>query len=135
MPAWRPASPGCFSDEIAIDFPSMHAVVERMRDGLLGADERPASQHARVSVSRREADAGVVVPIELALRDTCGQCGGRGETWAEPCGRCDGSGECRTPYHFRLSLPAGVADGARFHFVVAAPHALPTRVEVTVLVA
>jgi hypothetical protein len=32
-------------------------------------------------------------------------------------------------------VPAGVTDGTRFSFLVAAPQAVPTRIEVTVLVA
>jgi hypothetical protein len=32
-------------------------------------------------------------------------------------------------------VPAGVTDGTRFRFLVAAPHGVPTRIEVTVLVA
>jgi len=131
----RPASGGCFADEIAIDFPSMRAVVERMRDGMLGHEAASSAQLAEISVSRREAHQGVTVPLELTLRDTCSSCGGRGETWEERCGRCQGSGECRIPHHFSLSLPPGVVDGTRFQFIVGAGHALPTRVEVTVLVA
>ena len=50
-----------FADEIAIDFPSIGAVVERMRDELVGADEA-ASHNAAISVSRRDAHAGVTVP-------------------------------------------------------------------------
>ena len=125
----------CFDDEIAIDFPSIGTVVDRMRDGLLG-DEAPALSHnAAISLSRRDAHAGVTVPIELPLRATCGHCGGRGETWAEPCARCAGSGECSRPQQFRILVPAGVSDGARFRFLIAAPQGVPTRIEVTVLVA
>jgi hypothetical protein len=35
----------------------------------------------------------------------------------------------------QLAVPARVADGTRFRFVVTSPHARPTRVEVTVSVA
>jgi hypothetical protein len=34
----------------------------------------------------------------------------------------------------RLSVPAGVADGARFRFRVSSPHAEPVRVEVRVAI-
>jgi hypothetical protein len=32
-------------------------------------------------------------------------------------------------------VPAGVTDGTRFRFLITAPHGVPTRIEVTVLVA
>lgn len=123
-----------FADEIAIDFPSIGAVVERMRDELVGPDEA-ASHTAAISVSRRDAHAGVTVPLDVPLRATCDQCGGRGETWAEPCARCDGSGDQATSHQVHVLVPAGVADGTRLRFLVSAPHGVPTRVEVTVLVA
>ena len=48
---------------------------------------------AEVSLSQREAAAGLVVPLEVPVRATCPHCGGRGETWTEPCGLCRGTGE------------------------------------------
>jgi len=48
---------------------------------------------------------------------------------------CAGTGERGHTHHFRLALPPGVADGARFRFVVAPPSVRATRVEVTVSVA
>lgn len=125
----------CFDDEIAIDFPSIRTVIDRMWTGLVGADLEPAIGHAAVSLSPRDALNGVTVPLELPVRRTCGLCGGRGESWAEPCSDCDGSGEYSKPHMFALSVPRGVADGTRFHVVIAPPYGLPTRIEVTVRVA
>jgi hypothetical protein len=124
-----------FADEIAIDFPSIGAVIDRMKNGLLGGDETPIAHNAAISLSRRDAHIGVTVPLEVPLRATCLSCGGRGETWTEPCASCAGSGERATPHHVRLCVPAGIADGTRLRFLVAPPHGVPTRVEVTVLVA
>lgn len=113
----------------------MRPVVERMRTGLLGADDFACDHNTAINVSRRDASAGVTVPLEVPLRGTCRACGGRGETWAEPCATCAGSGERSTSHFVRLLVPAGVADGTRLRFLVASPHSVPTRVEVTVLVA
>jgi hypothetical protein len=125
----------CFADEIAIDFPSMGAVVDRMRAGLLGAAADEPSHSAAISLSRRDAFSGVTVPIDVPLRCTCQHCGGRGETWEEPCAGCDGSGERAGSHQVRLAVPAGTADGTRLRFLVAPAQGVPTRVEVTVLVA
>jgi len=68
----------CFADEIAIDFPSVEPVVERMRDAFLGEREEDAVLRTEVRVSRREAFDGLVVPIDVPMRGTCRRCGGRG---------------------------------------------------------
>ena len=115
-----------FADEIAIDFPSVNHLVERVCDGFL--DERPRADvlTAEVSVSSLDAAAGTVVPFELLVRGTCEGCGGRGETWSEFC--------------LALVLPIprraspGVADGSRFRFRVSSPGGASVRVEVRVAV-
>jgi hypothetical protein len=126
---------GVFDDEIAIDFPSIGAVVERMREGFLGDDASTAAHKSAISLSPRQAFAGATVPLDVPLRQTCRHCGGRGETWAERCAGCSGSGECSRPHQVRVLVPAGVTDGTRFRFLITAPHGVPTRIEVTVLVA
>lgn len=131
-PTTSPSS--VFDDEIAIDFPSIAPVIDRMRDGLIGEGPPLDAHYAEINLSPRQASAGVLVPLEIPVIDTCGRCGGRGETWAEPCGDCAGSGACSRQRQVRVSVPAGVADGSRFRFVIA-PHGVPTHVEVTVLVA
>ena len=136
---WRCSSaasrlPDCFADEVAIDFPAVGPFVERLRDGLLGERASAEVLTTDVWVSRRDALAGTVVPLEVPLRGTCALCGGRGETWAEPCGPCRGTGDSLVHHAIRLAVPAGVADGARFRFRVNAPHAEPVRVEVRVAI-
>ena len=126
---------GCFDDEIAIDFPSIEAVVERMRHGFLGDEAAGAAHKSAISLSPRQAFAGATVPLDVPLRHTCRHCGGRGETWAERCAGCSGSGECSRSHQVRVLVPAGVTDGTRFRFLIATPHGAPTRIEVTVLVA
>ncbi len=54
----------CFADEIAIDFPSVGHVVDRMRDAFLGEHADADVLRAEVSLSQREAFAGLVVLAE-----------------------------------------------------------------------
>ena len=124
----------CFADEIAIDFPSVGHVVERMRDAFLGEDVDAGVICAEVLLSRREASDGLVVSIEVPIRATCPDCGGRGETWTEPCADCSGTGESVFRHPVRVSVPRGVADGARFRFRVTSPDAACVRVEVRVAI-
>jgi hypothetical protein len=124
----------CFADEIAIDFPSVGRVVERMRDRFLGETAQSALHVAEVSVSKFEASTGRRMPLDLELRTTCPVCGGRGESWAEPCGGCLGTGESLTHHIVRIPVPPGVVDGARLRFRFYPPDAPPVRVEVRVVV-
>jgi len=126
--------PECFSDETAIDFPSVRRVVDRIRDRFLGEDGDPEVVRADVSLSPREAVDGHVVPLDVPVRLTCPLCGGRGETWTEPCLPCRGSGEALFHQPVRVSVPPGVADGACFRFRLRSRDALPVRVELHVAV-
>lgn len=124
----------CFADEVVIDFPSVAGAVDRIRRAFL-AEERPAPESAVIQLSRREAHAGVIAPLEVPLVCTCRRCGGRGESWTEACSRCEGRGTERLPQLLRVTIPAGVLHGTRFLFTVTPPHNPPTRIELSVLVA
>lgn len=124
----------CFADEIAIDFPSVGHVVERMRDAFLGEPENREFVCAEVALSPREAVGGRTVAVDVPIRATCAECGGRGETWTEPCSGCSGTGESLFQHRVKVSVPPGVADGARFRFRVSSPDAPAVRVEVRVIV-
>lgn len=124
----------CFADEVAIGFPSAGHFMERVRDEFLGEHGGSEILTAEVSLSRRDATTGTIVPLEVPLRATCAGCGGRGETWTEPCVECRGTGDALVRRSVRLSVPAGVADGARLSFRVRSPHAEPVRVEVRVAI-
>ena len=128
------AEASCFADEVVVDFPSVAPAVDRMRSAFL-ADERAAALSAAIRLSHCEARDGAMVPLEVPVRCTCHECGGRGETWNEPCARCQGSGVQLTPHQFQVAVPAGVLDGACFTFTVNPRHNPPTRVELRVLVA
>jgi hypothetical protein len=124
----------CFADEIAIDFPSVGPAVERMRDAFLGEPLESDVLCTEVQLTKREASDGLVVPLSVPIRATCADCGGRGETWTEPCECCDGTGQSLFHHPVRVSVPAGVADGARFRFRITSPDAAAVRVELRVTV-
>lgn len=124
----------CFADEVAIDFPSVDAAVDRMRDAFLAPDERPRALHATISLSAREAFDGAVLPLDLLVPGTCRSCGGRGETWTHPCADCQGSGEALFSHPVRVSVPPGVGDGARIRLRVSTPHAPLVTIDVHVTI-
>jgi hypothetical protein len=124
----------CFADEIAIDFPSVGHVVDRIRDSFLGEHADADVVSTELSLSTLEARLGLVVPFEVPVRGMCPCCGGRGETWTEQCRRCCGTGEWLLHHPVRVVVPAGVAHGARFRFRVTSPHAAAVRVEVRVAI-
>ena len=123
-----------FADEIAIDFPSVGAAVDRMRDSFLAPDELPRALNREIVLSAVEALMGTVVPLDLPVRGTCQACGGRGETWTEPCQPCRGSGEALFTHAVHVSVPPRIADGACIRLHVSGPHAPPTRVDVRVTI-
>jgi hypothetical protein len=123
----------CFADEIAIDFPSVGRVVERMRDAFLGEGE-PDLLRAEVSLSQREASDGLVMPLSVPIPITCPHCGGRGETWTELCHLCNGTGRSLCHQSLRVSVPPGVADGACVRVRIKLPDATSVRVEVRVAI-
>lgn len=126
---------GCFADEIAIDFPSVDAAVDRMRNAFLAPDERPRALTAEIALSAREAFDGAVVPLDLLVPGTCRSCGGRGETWTEPCGDCGGSGEALFAHSIQVAVPPRVGDGARIRLQLSTPHTALVRVDVLVTIA
>jgi hypothetical protein len=125
---------GCFADEIAIDFPSVAAVVGRMQRAFV-ADLHPVALDTVVLISRREALAGTTVPLQVPVRTECAHCGGRGEGLNGPCPRCNGSGVTQRPRAVKVRVPPGVRDGTRFRVTVSPDQPLPTRIALHVLVA
>jgi DnaJ-class molecular chaperone len=122
-----------FADEVVVDFPSVAPAVERMRHAFV-AEEHPKTLTAALEITLREASEGATVPLDVPVRCTCRTCGGRGETWTQPCATCAGSGFELLRHQVRITIPAGVEDGACFHFAVSARHDLSTRIELRVLV-
>lgn len=120
-------------DEIAIDFPSVASVLDRMREAFFG-EVVPCSVSAEIVLSPDEAFWGAIVPLEVPLRRTCPRCGGRGESWQEWCSLCGGGGEVAARHDMQLRVPAGVREGERFRFSVIPPGAPHTIVEVRIAI-
>ena len=120
-----------FADEIAIDFPSVSSVLDRMRDAFF-TDEPLITMSAQMVLTAREAFDGVTIPMDVPLRRTCPRCGGRGEVWTEWCVTCAGLGEVSAAHSLHVRVPAGVREGARFRFSVTPPGAPPTVVELRI---
>lgn len=125
----------CFADEIAIDFPSVDAAVDRMCHAFLASEEPLRVLSAEISVSALDALTGTRVPLDLPVRGTCRACGGRGETWTESCGACAGSGEAIITCPVQVWVPPQIGDGAWIRLQVSSPHAPPTRINVRVTIA
>lgn len=122
-----------FSDEVAIDFPSVASVLDRMRDAFFTA-EPAITLSADMTLTPREAFAGVTVPFDVPLRRTCARCGGRGEVWNEWCATCAGLGEVAAAHAVNVRVPAGVSHGDTFRFSLTPPGAPSTVVEVRIVI-
>ena len=122
-----------FADEVAIDFPSVSSVLDRMRDAFFTA-QPSVTLSAHIVVTPREAFDGVSVPLDVPLRCTCPRCGGRGEVWTEWCATCGGGGEVSAAHSVHVHVPAGVREGTRFRFTLTPPGAPPTVVELRITI-
>jgi len=60
---------------------------------------------------------------------TCECCGGRGEVWNDWCAACGGAGDLPDRRPVRVRIPAGVHDGSRIRFRVAASGIRPTLID------
>lgn len=125
----------CFADEIGIDFPSVPAVVGRVRDAFLAAVSGERPYEARITLSIREALGGRDVVVRLPIRRTCVACGGRGEVWNDACDACRGQGDALDHHDVQVAVPPGVRDGTRVRLSVSARQALVTHVDLVISVA
>lgn len=130
----RSGASECFADEVAIDFPSVAPIVERLCGRFLVGDPSEEFQWTEVQISRRDAASGGRVPLALTVRAMCDRCGGRGESWEESCHACEGSGARRVRRDVAVVLPCGVRDGARFLLTVVVADAGVTRVHLQVTI-
>jgi molecular chaperone DnaJ len=120
-----------FADEVAVDFPSVASVLDRMRHAFFGG-EPIEIMAAEVVLSPEEAFWGTVVDLRVPLRRICRDCGGRGEIWSDGCHACRGDGDVPGDHDVRLRVPAGVKAGARFRFSVSPRGSSSTLVEVRI---
>lgn len=123
----------CLGDDVNVDFPSVLTVLDRMRHSFFGDGPRPSSG-PDVVVTPREAFWGATVPLEVPVRRTCEHCGGRGEVWNDWCAACAGVGDqpaCQAVY---LRVPAGVQEGSRIRFRVAAACSRPTLIDARIVI-
>ena len=132
--AARKPSPGgtsstwCTQDEVAIDFPSMDGVLDRIRADFFGADVASDIAEAELALSRAEASRGLHAVVDVAGPAVCQACGGRGEVWADACGGCRGAGRTTRVRRVRLSIPPGVRHGARMRLGITELHDLDLRI-------
>jgi DnaJ-class molecular chaperone len=122
-----------FADEVAVDFPSVASVLDRMRHAFFGAEPIQALA-ADVVLSPEEAFWGTVLDLQVPLRRICRSCGGRGEIWSDDCSACGGFGDVPGNHGVRLRVPAGVKQGTRFRFSVSPRGSSPTLVEVRIAI-
>ena len=121
-------------DEIAIDFPSIDALVDRMRSAFFGP-LLDACLSADIVLTPRQAFFGVAVPLDVPLRTICPACGGRGGCGLDDCDRCDGRGATVVPERVSAIIPPGVGEGTILRFALAPPLSAPTTVELRVTIA
>jgi hypothetical protein len=108
-----------WSDDVIVDFPSIRALVDRMRAPFT-EDAGAPPVCAEVQLSARDAWSGGRIAVDVPLRRPCRACRGRGEIREEPCPACEGSGDRVTVEPVHVFVPSGVRDGAVFRLRVSA---------------
>ena len=116
------------ADEVHLDFPSVLSMLDRMRHSFFGAARR-AERAPDIVVTPQEAFWGATVPLAVPITRTCARCGGRGEVWNDWCADCAGQGDLADRQPVRVRIPAGVQDGTRIRFRVAAPGVRQTLID------
>lgn len=114
-----------YANEVAIDFPAVDGLLDRMRMAFFGPLTAPSALSAEIVLTPREAFEGAVIPLRVPVRAVCDVCGGRGEIWCEPCHGCGGDGDAVVPLDVRFEVPAGVRPGTVIRFGVT-PRSAPT---------
>ena len=123
-----------FADEVAIDFPSMAAMVCRIRETFSPDDATADPLPLDIEITPQQARRGLEAPLSVSLTGTCPACGGRGEILQEACSACEGCGSQCLPHHVTVNIPPRIADGACLRFSLTSVFAPPTPVELHVAI-
>jgi hypothetical protein len=110
----------CLADEVAIDFPSVHNVLDRMRHAFFGDTAEPQTG-PDIAITPHEAFWGATVPLRVPVRRICADCGGRGEVWDGACRVCGGIGDTHADHAVHLRIPPGIQEGTVIRFRVRGP--------------
>jgi hypothetical protein len=123
------------ADEVAVDFPSVRPLVDRMRSAFLGDEELSADPlSAELHLTAEQASRGGRVPVDVPVRRVCRRCGGRGEVWSDSCPACGGQGDGVRLHTVDVHVPSGVRHGAWLAFTVGLPQEPATRVHLRVTI-
>jgi len=123
-----------YGDEVAIDFPCVAALVERVRDAFCADDGSACPLPIDIEITPQQASRGLDALLSVSLSGTCPACGGRGEILQEGCSECAGRGSRWMPHHVTVSIPPRTADGDCLRFSLTSVAAPPTPVELRVAV-
>jgi molecular chaperone DnaJ len=83
----------------------------------------PGSLSGEILLSRAEAAAGGVLPLQVPLAMSCPACDGTGG-FVFDCDRCDGEGRIERRFPVPVRIPPGIRDGAVFQVTVDDPAVL-----------
>ena len=83
----------------------------------------PGSLSGEILLSRAEAAAGGVLPLQVPLAMSCPACDGTGG-FVFDCDRCDGEGRVERRFPVPVRIPPGIRDGAVFQVTVDDPAVL-----------
>jgi molecular chaperone DnaJ len=72
-----------------------------------------------ITLTRREAQTGVTVPVDIPWKDQCPRCQGSGLAPFSICPGCRGSGYTHGSRRLTLNIPSGVASGTTQRFCLA----------------
>ena len=92
-------------DEVAIDFPSIASLLDRMRDSFFG-DAREAFLSAEVVVSPQEAFWGVLVPLMCRFGGPVRGAGAEARSGRRCASRAAAPARSATAHEMRLRVPA-----------------------------
>ena len=125
------------ADEVAVDFPSMRPIVERMLAEFLAGEtdtDDPVTRHARFELTARQALEGVRLPLDLMVRHTVPPAVAGANCRAARAGSAADPAPACSSIAFTFRCRQASTDGARLRYALAPPGADRTHVEVRIAV-